>query len=107
MTLTEAILEVLHPTIWKRRLEVMRDVEALEVNSKRPFAHVSMGAFALALEKLLVDGWVERQEATIDERTYVIRGGRSASEYKLTESGLRRRIELPSRATIPDGLKDT
>ncbi|SRR6266446_3510017 len=76
------VLNVLHPTIWKSALEI-RD----EIN-------LPLGTIHICLHGLEDQGLVtSRLREIISPDRLALRGGRGEKEYKLTEEGLKRRVE--------------
>ncbi len=93
MTLKEVILDVLHPTIWKKSTLVWEEVEAYRHKGRRPFGSVSIGSLYVAFDELLSEGLIVRQEAQLTAEESIDRSGRSTNEYRLSEDGLRKRTE--------------
>ena len=102
MRIQEAILEILHPTIWRRGLSIYQGVVALEYRSKRPFRNISLGRFYYNLRSLEQKGLVESKEAGLDQETLERRGGRPGLEYRLTKSGTGKRYR--QRSSDQEGL---
>ena len=66
---------------------------------------VSLGAVHLHLHRLYEERYADKRERQLTQEQLEVRGGKKGYEYKLTQDGLRKRIEIDQQST--EGIEAT
>lgn len=91
----EEVLDVLNHSTWKTAHEIKREIEKGRGITKRSFfGRVNLGVIYVQLFRLEESGMVERRDRTkISKYELWTRGGQYPHEFRMTEEGIRRKVE--------------
>lgn len=88
----DEVYDALSYHVWKEPLGIKHELAA---QRQVPSWRLTVVPVYSHLEDMRQDGLTERREATLTPHRLFLRGGKPACEYKLTEAGLRKRVEAP------------
>ena len=103
MGLREQMYEVLSFHEYKSPLELRDELEELRTKQNCFFKQPSLGGIYVNFESMEKLGEVSSRYRTLSEDRLRRRGGKIELEFKLTQSGLRRRIESDKKDESLEG----
>lgn len=95
------VLDQLSHSEWRSPQEIAL---RLSPGAATSFWYGTLAHVHAALRSLEEGEYAERRQRDISPERLANRGGRPESEYRLTEPGVRRRVENDQRASLPNAV---